>query len=199
LNFVDLPDDIHVEIARIIDPKLCMNYSSFPRADPILSDEVYKDIQPSETLARLTLVCKRLRHIYAPLSTWRNLFIEADSPHSSQLLGDQSEPSPSLTRVLKHPETGSHARELLIRFGEYQGWSEGFYDALDRFLSNTPRLETVRFIGPSSGGAGFPIQFLPLLSSLASLRYGIRGSSFISAPAPSPHSPVHPITITHSP
>jgi hypothetical protein len=137
-------------------------------------------------LARLSLVCKQLYRIYAPLSTWRHLFIEAKCPRSAR--HQKLELSPSLARVLKHPETGFYAKELVIQYKGF--WKNGFVGAFengtmvdfDRFLANTPRLETVRCINNHTLGAHglrnnctddarFPIQLLASLSSLASLRY----------------------------
>jgi hypothetical protein len=89
--------------------------------------------------------------------------------------------------VLKYPETGIHARELLVRYRSLS--REGFIDAFEaasgklandfnRFLANTPCLEAVRCIGNQESGklkkriiTWLPIQFFASLSSLASLRY----------------------------
>jgi hypothetical protein len=114
LSFVDLPEDIHLAIAKIIDPRLCSSPSSQHASDPDFTSEVYSHCQPDLALARLTLVYKRLHRIHAPFSTWRSLYIEVLTPLSAKLLGKEYEPSPSLTRVLKHLETVIYARELLI-------------------------------------------------------------------------------------
>jgi hypothetical protein len=83
-SFVDLPDDIHLEIAQIIDPRICSLPSSVHADDPVYTDYAYASHSPSrpnQTLTRLTRVCKRLQRIYAPLSTWRNLFIQPASSY----------------------------------------------------------------------------------------------------------------------
>jgi hypothetical protein len=172
-SFVNLPDDIHFEIAKIIDPRICSDPSSYHAKDPDIIVRGSESCLPDRrTLTRLTLVCKRLHLVYAPCSTWRTLCIKVDSPHSARY-----EPSPSLTRVLKYPKTGIYARELLIRYSGF--WNEGFIDAFargslvhfDRFLANTPRLETVRCFSDIYQDARLPRQFFASLSSLASLRY----------------------------
>jgi hypothetical protein len=177
-SFVNLPDDIYLEIAKIIDLRLCSNPSSRHARDPEITDYTYRHSRPSRTLARLTLVCKQLHRIYAPFSTWRSLHIEAKSHRSERL-----EPSTSLARLLKYPEIGFHARELVIRYrgshmkGFIHAFARGNLVDFDRFLVNTPRLETVRLIDEpgmpdeTKGFVHFPIQFFTLLSSLASLRY----------------------------
>jgi hypothetical protein len=180
LSFVDLPDDIHVEIARIIDPTICSDPSSHHGCDSDLTNQAYWNSQPNQTLTRLTLVCKRLRQLYGPFSSWRSLHIEAKSPRSAELIDEKFELSPSLERVLKYPETGVYARQLFIQFRG--SWKEGFADAFghgnlvdfDRFLANTPRLDTVRCLAfgvNRRDNVHFPIPLLTSLSRLASLRY----------------------------
>jgi hypothetical protein len=179
-RFLDLPDEIHVEIARIIDPRICSDPSSQHASDPISTSYVYWTRKPSQTLTRLTLVCKRLHHLYAPFSTWRTLYIEVDTPRWAQLRGEQYGPSPSVARVLDYPETGMYARELLIRYKGYdkKGLDDAFafgnlYD-FDEFLAKTPRLDTVRCVGTSKNSNGLlrlPSKVFTSLSSLASLRY----------------------------
>jgi hypothetical protein len=179
-RFLDLPDEILLEIARIVDPTICFDPSRFHALDSEFTFELFPAIRPDQTLARLTLVCKRFHRIYAPVSTWSSLYIRANDPRSAKSLGEKLETSPSVTRVLDYPETGIYARELLI---DYEGYyKDGFEDALtcgtlvdfDRFLANTPRLETVRCIGRlpiDADRACLPIKFFASLSSLASLRY----------------------------
>jgi hypothetical protein len=182
MSFVDLPLDIHVEIARILDPRLCSNRHSFhSRDEDTFCLYVNGSLQPNRTLARLTLVCKRLLRIYAPFSTWRYLTIKAKSP--AQLRGENLDSSaPSLARVLKDRQTGVHARELFI--GYHGQMNMGFINAfehgnlvdLDRFLANTPRLDTIRFMGTTSMSMHeevirLPVEFFKSLSSLKSLRY----------------------------
>jgi hypothetical protein len=179
-SFLDLPEEILLELAKIIDPRICSNPSSRHVREPDYPDEAYYHCQPDLTLSRLTLVCKRLHRIYAPFSTWRSLYIGAMDLRSAQIVGQQLEPSPSLKRVLKYSETGIYAREVVI---EYKGfYTEGFVEAFargnlvdfDRFLANTPRLDTVRCINGHVTHKYFvrlPIQFFTSLSSLASLRY----------------------------
>jgi hypothetical protein len=147
--------------------------------------------------------------MYAPFSTWRSLFIEAMSPRSAQLLCEEYEPSPSLTRVLKYPETGFYARELLIPYGDFWkadsvddcAFVQGTLAGFDRFLANTPRLETIRCIGPGNEvdfiydskcrvkRFKLPVAFFASISSLASLRYlylgGIDDLDVISREFPS--------------
>jgi hypothetical protein len=181
---VELCDDIHIEIAQIIAPEILLSPSSFHDHDPDFTPDAFthRYCRPNETLTTLTRLCKRLYYIYAPYSTWRSLYIEVKTPRSAQLLGKEYEPSPSLTRVLKCPETGIYARELLIRYVS-SSWDAGmtrdfvheFTDGnmldFNRFLANTPRLETVRCINSASNRPPLPITFVRLLSSLASLRY----------------------------
>jgi hypothetical protein len=202
-RFLDLPDDIHIEIARIIDPRICSDPSRF-HADDLedtpTSNHIANHWQPNQTLARLTLVCKRLHRLYAPFSTWRILYIESTSPLSAPHFHEKLEPSPSLTRVLDYPQTGIYARALLIRFRGFKtryfvdtakyAFTQGIMADFDRFLANTPRLETVRCIGCHGGrkkveisgvpriligyyygDISLPYQFFASLSSLASLRY----------------------------
>jgi hypothetical protein len=193
LSFVDLPEDIHFAIAKIIDPRLCSSPSSQHASDPDFTSEVYSHCQPDLALARLTLVCKRLQRIYAPFSTRRSLYIEVKTLRSAQRLGRKYVPSPSLTRVLKYPETGIYARELLIRCVTLKKGSRchddnGFGDELtygnlvgfDQFLANTPQLDTVRCIDTRHDGycVRLPYQFFASLSSLASLRYLYLGGQF---------------------
>jgi hypothetical protein len=193
LSFVYLPEDIHFEIAKAIDPMLCSDPSSFHALDSEHIDlpELYRNnVRPNRTLATLTRVCKQLRLIYAPFSTWRSLYIEAkDLPKLS--------PSPSLTRVLKYPDTGIYVKQLFIH---YRGLSkEGLFDALTRgslvdltrFLANTPRLDTVRCMCDYDTDVRLPIDFFASLSPLASLRYIFLGifdmDSEISPSFPSLH------------
>jgi hypothetical protein len=209
INFVDLPYDIHCEIARIVDPRIGSDPSSFHADDPVLTPMAYSHCQPSQTLARLTLVCKRLYHIYAPFSTWRSLYIEDDN--TARLCGRKLGPSPSLTRVLKYPDTGYYARELLIRFTKHS-CSEPFVDAFEHgnmvdinlFLAKTPRLETVRCIGGRFDHDGdieelvdrphLPTRFFASLSPLASLRYLYLGNLDMTFQV-SPPPPLHQVRI----
>jgi hypothetical protein len=181
-SFVDLPEDIHFEIAKIIDPRLCSSPSSQHASDPDFIDKIYSHCKPDLALARLTLVCKRLHHIYAPLSTWRSLCIKV-MPFGVAKLGKMYEPSPSLTRVLEHPETGIHARELLIGYtctpSDWDGFMHcGNLVGLGQLLANTPLLDTVRCIywGGNTGRSRYcnvclPYEFFESLSSLTYLRY----------------------------
>jgi hypothetical protein len=186
-RFLELPDEIHLEIARIIDPRLCSSPSSQHARDPEYSIRVYWQSRPDRTLARLARVCKRLQCIYAPYSTWRSVYIEATNRQLARKLGESYHASPSLTRVLKYPETGVYARELLIQYKSSKLEEEGLPDVnegftmargnlanLDRFLAKTPQLETVRCISSDDDadhGVRLPIEFFVSLSKLASLRY----------------------------
>jgi hypothetical protein len=198
MSFVDLPVEIHLEIAKAIDPRLCSSPSSQHALDDDYASQVFKDRRLNVTLARLTLVCKRLRHLYTPFSTYRTLFIEANVDHWSGL--GPREPSPSLTRVLEYPETGVYAKELLISYQSRSWYISSFdtftRDNFDRFLANTPRLETVRcfhnagHVAGNPGVVDFPIQLLESLSSLASLRFlyldeFYMNSDFELSPSPS--------------
>jgi hypothetical protein len=185
LSFVDLPVDIHLEIAQAIDHRIGFNPSSRHASDPEFMSESLGDNRPDQTLVGLSLVCKRLHRIYAPFSTWRTLLIEVNSPRTAQL-----EPSPSLSRLLVHPETGLYARELVIHWHYIEPGCQNRHRCLvdvfahgnlvhfSRFLANTPRLETVRCTrgdGRRSRqgyyNASLPIEFFASLSSLPSLRY----------------------------
>jgi hypothetical protein len=198
-RFLNLPDDIHFEIAQIIasDPSFFSNPSRHFKLPPKLFTDCLS--RPNQTLITLTLVCKRLQCIYAPFSTWRNLYIEVRTPRSAGFLGKEYELSPSLIRMLKYPETGKYARELLIRYESLRlnshsdlsnlaDWKFGFVNeftrgnlvGFDRFLANTPRLESVCCITNDvytwSAARGIirpavPVQFVTSLSSLASLRH----------------------------
>jgi hypothetical protein len=194
---VELPDDIHFEIAKIFDPRLCSSPSSQHADDPDITPLACRQCRPNRTLINLTLVCKRLCRIYAPYSTWRSVYIEANSPKLAQRLGEKYEPSPSITRVLNYPETGVYARELLIQYNGFKMWrfnmnnfdKNGFTMArgnlanLDRFLANTPQLETVRCISSDEEELNhtyyederidvrLPVEFFVSLSKVASLRY----------------------------
>jgi hypothetical protein len=125
----------------------------------------------------------------APFSTWRTLHIRATSPRTAELLGEKFEPSPSLTRVLKYPETGFYAKELLLEFRGSESSLDGFADAFEhgnlvqfrQFLTHTPQLETIRCCGRTTDWnkiARFPMQLLASLSSLASLRSLLLGRRF---------------------
>jgi hypothetical protein len=203
-SFLDLPPEIHQRIAQNIDPRICSDPSSLHEYDPGTTVLAYKRSRPNQTLARLTLVCRRLLRIYAPFSTWRSLFIDVESPRSTQLLDEELEPSPSLVRVLKYPETGFYARELLIRYKGF--WKKGFVDAFvignlvdfDRFLANTPRLETVRCIGSArdwSDHAWLPVQFFASLSSVTSLRYLYLGEFDMDFELSPSFPPLHQVRI----
>jgi hypothetical protein len=176
-RFVDLPAEIHKEIAKTIDPRLGSDPSSQHNSDPIAPSQAYYHSGPDRTLARLTRVCKRLQRVYGPFSTWRTLYIEANDHLSSK---PNFKLPPSVTRVLDYPETGIHARQLLIRYKGYdkKGLDEAFgldsWNNFNKFLAKTPRLDTVRCIGTSAnedGSVRLPYEFFKSLSSLASLRY----------------------------
>jgi hypothetical protein len=102
LSFLDLPVDVHAEIAQTIDPRIGSNPSIYHVSDPDNPSSAYRTSQPDLTLSRLT-VCRRLYRIYAPFSTWRNLCIESKSSR-------EASPTRSLSRYLDCPEKGIHAR-----------------------------------------------------------------------------------------
>jgi hypothetical protein len=224
-RFLNLPDDIHFEIAQIIasDPSFFSNPSRHFKLPPKLFTDCLS--RPNQTLITLTLVCKLLQCIYAPFSTWRNLYIEVRTPRSAGFLGEEYELSPSLIRVLKYPETGKYAKELLIRYesltlnshsdlSDLADWKFGFVNeftrgnlvGFNRFLANTPRLETVCCIPNDvctwSEATGeilpaVPIQFFASLSSLASLQYLYLGPFHL--PSKSLLPPLHQVRIRYPP
>jgi hypothetical protein len=210
LSFVDLPEEIHLEIAKIIDLRLCSLPSSRHARDSDEPENIYTDSQPDLTLARLTLVCKRLHHVYAPFSTWRSLYIEVASNLWVEYR-KKLEPSPSFARVLKYPETGIYARELLIRYRGLCLWGAGYTKLIDsvdndlnRFLANTPQLETVRCINGSdsfvagtarSRASWLPVQVLASLSLLPSLRYLYLGEFYMDFDSPTLLPALHQVRI----
>jgi hypothetical protein len=216
-SFVNLPEDIHFKIAKIIDTNILSNPSSFHAEDTDLS-QIYKgskphtlvklvrqNSQPDLTLARLALVCKRLQRIYAPYSTWKCLSIEAKSPSSARSLGEKFELSPCLTRVLKYPETGIYARSLYIEGKRshkecfVKSFAHGNLANFDLFLANTPRLETIRCILEGDEASGYdphlPIEFFKSLSSLASLRYLYLGQFVMDYKLSTPFPSLHQVRI----
>jgi hypothetical protein len=198
LDFVNLPTEIHYLIAQVFDPT-------------ILTGNVSSTGRPDQTLARLSLVCRRLYREYAPFSTWKYVYLNGKSDYwRARVEGVAAAMStlslsPALERILDNPSHGIHARELFIEYAGQWNRTESFsddplhessYELKTQFTSLvalTPHVRAVRCAKLTCWDVAISDTLIASLTRLPELHTVSLRCFDLQIPSPMPLPPLHQV------